>query len=149
VTSLGLVGFKLNTSKTKINPAVPCTQVRALTHIIMCKQYHTHERKNARVIEKWAEGQLRSSQLSVSPTSPLSGASPGFRLAKPTAQQLHANSNSEAKGEHIQTLHVYTKNAGLHNDDGFGELIAEIEGVQWDIVMFNERRSSHGIIELQ
>jgi len=70
-------------------------------------------------------------------------------LDKPTAQQLHANSNSEAKGEHIQTLHVHTKNAGLHNDDGFGELIAEIEGVQWDIVMFNERRSSHGIIELQ
>ena len=36
----------------------------------------------------------------------------------------------------------------LHNDDRFGELVAEITDVQWDIVMFGETRSSHGIIEL-
>ena len=52
------------------------------------------------------------------------------------------------RGEDIQTLHVYTKNATLHNDDRFGKLVAEIAGVQWDIVMFSETRSSHGIIEL-
>ena len=43
---------------------------------------------------------------------------------------------------------MHTKNARLHNDDRFGELVAEIVGVQWDIVMFSETRSSHGIIEL-
>ena len=36
----------------------------------------------------------------------------------------------------------------MHNDDRFGELVAEIAGVQWDIVMFSETRSSHGIIEV-
>ena len=50
--------------------------------------------------------------------------------------------------ENIQTLHVYTKNARLHNDDRFGELVAEMD-VQWDIIMFSEARSNHRIIELQ
>ena len=93
-------------------------------------------------------GQLRSSQQLVSLTSPLSGSPPGFRLDKPTVQQLHANLNSKVRGEDIQNLHVYTKNARLHNDDRFGELVVEIAGMQWDIVMFSETRSCHGIIEL-
>ena len=63
---------------------------------------------------------------------------------------LHANSKSKAKREDIQTLHEYTKNARLHNDDKFGELVAEIADVQWDIVMFShsQTRNSHGIIVL-
>ena len=30
----------------------------------------------------------------------------------------------------------------------FGELVAEIGDVQWDIVMFSETRNNHGIIQL-
>jgi len=78
---------------------------------------------------------------------PLSGASPGFRLDKPTIQQLHANSNSKAKRENIQILHVCARNARLYNDHKFGEFVAEIADVQWDIVMFSETRNNHGIIK--
>ena len=59
---------------------------------------------------------------------------------------MHVEGKGHSTASH--NVHVYTKNARLHNDERLAEVLAEVSSMQWDVIIFSETRSSHDIIAL-
>ena len=49
---------------------------------------------------------------------------------------------------YISQVVVLTKNAKLSNEDRFAEILVELYGIEWDIVLFTEMRMQSETLEL-
>ena len=49
----------------------------------------------------------------------------------------------------ISQVVVLTKNTKLSNEDRFAEILVELHGIEWDIVLFTETRMQSETLELQ
>ena len=61
----------------------------------------------------------------------------------------HITSAFKKSCSNISQVVVFTKNAKLSNEDRFAEILVELYGIEWDIVLFTETRMQSETLELQ
>ena len=84
--------------------------------------------------------------LHFSSASQTTGRRPVFSEVADTETYIHENSSN---GGCLHELVVYTKNARLHSDTKFAELLGDLHdiGDTWDVVLFSETRRASGAVD--